>query len=531
MQRRDFLRASAALGAAGFPAVSLLAAAAAPSPLKFLGQPQAFDYASLKGAARALAAQAYRAPVSHLPPEVSQLDWDQYQAINYRSDHALWADEALRFQAKFFHLGLFFKSPVRIFELKGGQAQEIAYDPAMFDYGKSGLQGVPMPSNLGFAGFRLNFHTDLGRDVSAFLGASYFRAVGSDWQYGLSARGLAIDCGMERPEEFPNFVSYWLERPAKDSSQLVVYALLDSPSVAGAYRFEIQPGATQVMDIEVALYPRKAIERLGIAPLTSMFQFGENDRRMPAANDWRPEIHDSDGLSMLRGNGEWIWRPLTNPSQLRFNAYADDNPRGFGLLQRDRNFDHYQDDGVFYDRRPSVWVEPKAGWGKGAIQLVEIPTLDETFDNIVCFWNPAEKPQAGQEHLFSYRLHWGRKMPVLPAQATVVATRTGVGGVVGQKRSYYSKRFVVDFAGGDLQLLGPNAKVTPVISASSGEVEVTSARPLADVQGYRVMFDLKPMSTTVAPIDLRVFLTVDGQPLSETWLYQWTPPAVVDRVF
>ena len=234
---------------------------------------------------------------------------------------------------------------------------------------------------------------------------------------------------------------------------------------------------------------------------------------------------------MLRGNGEWIWRPLTNPAQLRFNAYADDNPRGFGLLQRDRNFDHYQDDGVFYDRRPSVWVEPKSGWGKGAIQLVEIPTLDETFDNIVCFWNPVDKPQAGQEHLYSYRLHWGRKMPVVPAQATVVSTRIGVGGVVGQKRSYYSKRFVIDFSGGDLQLLGPNAKVTPVISASSGEVELTSARTLADVQGYRVMFDLKPTTTTLTPIDLRVFLMVDGQPLSETWLYQWTPPAVADRGF
>jgi glucans biosynthesis protein len=531
MQRRDFLQASAALTAAGFPTTSLLAAAAATSPLKFLGQPQAFDVASLKGSARALAAKPYQAPVSKLPAAVSQLDWDQYQAINYRSDHALWADEALRFQAKFFHLGLFFKSPVKIFELKNRQALELAYDPAMFDFGKSGLQGVPLPSDLGFAGFRVNFHTDLSRDVAAFLGASYFRAVGSDWQYGLSARGLAIDCGMERPEEFPNFVSFWIERPAKDSSKLVVYALLDSPSVAGAYRFEIQPAATLVMDVEVALYPRKTIERMGIAPLTSMFQYGENDRRMPAANDWRPEIHDSDGLSMLLGNGEWIWRPLTNPQQLRFNAYADENPRGFGLLQRDRNFDHYQDDGVFYERRPSAWVEPKAGWGKGAIQLVEIPTLDETFDNIVCFWNPLNKPQAGQEHLYSYRLHWGSKMPLLPNQATVVATRTGVGGVVGQKRSYYSKRFVVDFAGGDLQLLGPNAKVSPVINASSGEVEVTSARPLVAAQGYRVMFDLKPTAASVAPIDLRVFLTVDGQPLSETWLYQWTPPAVAEREF
>lgn len=531
MQRRDFLKASAALAAAGFPVRPLLAAAAASSPLKFLGEARSFDYAWLKGYARQYAQQPYRAPESHIPDEVRQLDWDQYQAIRYRAGHALWADDHLRFEAKFFHLGLFFKSPVQIFEVKDGKARELAYDPAMFDYGKSGLHGARMPKDLGFAGFRVNFHTDLERDITAFLGASYFRAVGSDWQYGLSARGLAIDCGMERPEEFPSFSSFWLERPSRNSSKLVMYALLDSPSVAGAYRFEIQPAATLVMDVDVALYPRQTIERIGVAPLTSMFQYGENDRHIAAANDWRPEIHDSDGLSLQRGNGEWVWRPLTNPAQLRFNSYQDENPRGFGLLQRDRNFDHYQDDGVFYDRRPSVWVEPKSGWGKGAVQLVEIPTADETFDNIVCFWNPAEKPQAGQEHLFAYRLYWGSKMPIVPPLATVVATRTGIGGVVGRKRTDYSWRFVVDFAGGDLALLGKHAKVVPVISVSRGTVELSSARPLNDIQGYRVMFDLKPADTSVAQIDLRVYLAVDGQPLCETWLYQWTPPAMAQRLF
>lgn len=531
MQRRDFLKASAALVAAGFPAQSLWAVATASSPLKFLGKARAFDFAWLKGSARELAGRPYRALENVIPDAVRKLDWDQYQAIHYRDDHALWAADQYRFQAKFFHLGLFFKSPVQIFEVKDGQAQELAYDPAMFDYGKSGLHGDEMPKDLGFAGFRVNFHTDLERDITAFLGASYFRAVGSDWQYGLSARGLAIDCGMQRPEEFPKFTHFWLQRPRRDSSKLVVYALLDSPSVAGAYRFEIQPAATLAMDVDVALYPRQAIERLGVAPLTSMFQYGENDRRMAAANDWRPEIHDSDGLSLLRGNGEWVWRPLTNPEQLRFNSYQDENPGGFGLLQRDRNFDHYQDDGVFYDRRPSVWVEPKSGWGKGAVQLVEIPTADETFDNIVCFWNPADKPQAGQEHLFSYRLYWGSKMPIVPPLATVAATRIGIGGVVGRKRTYYSRRFVVDFAGGDLKLLGKDAKVVPVISASRGAVEVSSARPLDEIQGYRVMFDLKPTDASVVPIDLRVYLAVDGQPLCETWLYQWTPPPLGQRHF
>jgi glucans biosynthesis protein len=522
MQRRDFLRACAAFTVAGLPLPNLGAAGpATPTTLSSPGTSRAFDYAWLKGQARALATGIYQPPVSHLPEVVKALDWDQYHAIRYRPDYALWAKDHRRFQVKFFHLGLYYGSPVRMYEVVDGQAQELVYDPAMFDYGTSGLQGALLPNDLGFAGFRVNFHTNWKHDVAVFIGASYFRAVGGELQYGLSARGLAIDCGMDRAEEFPRFTTFWFERPAIDAGTLTVYALMDSPSVAGAYRFDIYPAATLVMDVDAALYPRKEIERLGIAPLTSMFQYGENDRRM--ANDWRPEIHDSDGLAIWTGSGEWLWRPLVNPAQVRFNAYYDANPRGFGLLQRDRDFDHYQDDGAFYDRRPSLWVEPKSGWGKGSIQLVEIPTIDETSDNIVAFWNPADKPQPGQELLYGYRLYWGAQMPVRAPVAQVVATRTGLGGVVGQKRTHFSWRFVVDFAGGDLSILGKNAKVEPVITASRGQIEIPSARPLDAVQGYRAIFDLKPIDDSRAPVNLRLYLRANGQPLTETWLYQWTP--------
>jgi glucans biosynthesis protein len=524
MQRRDLLKSAAALAAAGLPGPALFAAEV--DKLKPLGQPQAFDYAWLKGQARSMAGVAYLAPSTDLPEKVKSLDWDHYQAIQFRKDHSLWRKDDLQFEARFFHLGLFFKSAVKMYELVDGQAQLLAYDPEMFDYGKSGLKGVKLPKDLGFAGFRINYHTDLDRDVAAFLGASYFRAVGSDWQYGLSARGLAIDTGLDRPEEFPLFTAFWLEKPAKGANSLVVYALLDSPSVAGAYRFEIKPGSSLTMEVDAALYPRRAIERLGIAPGTTMYQVGENDRRM--ANDFRPEIHDSDGLSLWTGSGEWIWRPLTNPPSIHTNSYFDDNPRGFGLLQRDRNFDHYQDDGVFYEKRPSLWVEPKGSWGKGAVQLVEIPTVDETFDNIVAYWNPTEKPQPGQELLYAYRLTWGRQLPHVPTLATVVATRTGLGGVIGQKRKYYSWRFAVDFIGGDLGLLGRDAKVEPVIVASRGQVELTSARPQGEINGWRAMFDIKPDDSS-EPIDIRLYLKLDGQPLSETWLYQWTPPPVSER--
>lgn len=486
-----------------------------------------FDYAWLKGRARELAEREYVDHEGELPESLQQLNWDQYQQLVFDHDHALWNDDESLLRTEFFHLGLNFRNPVTIYELVDGTAKEIAYSPELFDYGESGVKGAQLPSDLGFAGFRFKYHTDWKRDMVAFLGASYFRAVGGEMQYGLSARGLAIDTALDRPEEFPIFTHFWLQRPAAGSDVATVYALLDSPSATGAFRFDIRPGNTTMMDVSAAIYPRKPIERLGIAPLTSMYMIGENSRR--ANWDWRPEIHDSDGLSMLTGNNEWIWRPLVNPTELRFNSHLDENPKGFGLVQRDRDFDHYQDDGVFYDRRPSLWVEPTNDWGEGAVQLVEIPAEDETFDNIVAFWNPAEPVEPGRELLYSYRLHWGATPPAPSELAQVVDTFTGLGGVVGKKREYYSKRFVIDFAGGRFPMLGTDPGIKPVISASAGRVEITSVRPQHHIGGYRAMFDLVPPDDSRTPINLEVHLEKDGKPLTETWLYQWTPPPVEER--
>ena len=146
------------------------------------------------------------------------------------------------------------------------------------------------------------------------------------------------------------------------------------------------------MDIEKHLFLRADIERLGIAPLTSMFWYAEYGRERIA--DWRPEVHDSDGLAIWNGAGERIWRPLNNPTRVFHTSYLDHNPKGYGLLQRDRVFDHYLD-GVGYDRRPSTWVEPIGDWGKGVVQLVEIPTDDEIHDNIGAYWLPEQPARAG----------------------------------------------------------------------------------------------------------------------------------------
>lgn len=528
MNRRDFLKFSSLLGGSAFlPLSSVLAAADERAPA--IGPREPFDYAWLKGLARSLSQQPYQAPDATLPPQLQGLTWDEYQSINFKKDHALWADdEDSPYRAEMFHLGLYFKKPVRIYEVVDGEAQQIAYDPSMFDYGKSGIEGERLPEDLGFAGFRISHQDDWKRDVAAFLGASYFRAVSDSMQYGMSARGLAVNTGMPEPEEFPDFTRFWLEHPEGDSDELTVYALLESPSISGAYRFIITANKGVVMDVDAALYPRKPIERLGIAPLTSMYMVGENDE---GANwDWRPEIHDSDGLSMHTGAGEWLWRPLVNPPELRFNAYLDNNPRGFGLLQRDRDFDHYQDDGVFYDRRPSVWIEPKADWGKGAIHLIEIPTLDETFDNIVAFWHPDRPVEPGSEMLYGYRIYWRKHPPAQPSLARCVDTHTGLGGVVGQRREYFSWRFVVDFQGGPFPFdADQEVEVEPVIESSAGRIEITSARPLASINGYRAMFDVVPPDESTTPINLRLYLRAGDKPLTETWIYQWTPPPAEER--
>ncbi|QSA98633.1 glucan biosynthesis protein [Methylococcus sp. EFPC2] len=480
-----------------------------------------FNKAWLREQAKTLSESKFTPPKGQLPAWIESLDWDGYQSIRFNNEHSLWREGGLPYQARLFHLGLFFKHPVTLHEVVDGLARPIHFSPELFDY--TGKTKPPKKSgDLGFAGFRIHHQDDFERDMFSFLGASYFRAVGSSKQYGLSARGLAIDTGMNRPEEFPEFKSFWLERPKSGAENLTIHALLDSPSVTGAYTFVVKTGEPTVMQVESHLFPRKTIERIGIAPLTSMYQTGENDRRV--SDDFRPEIHDSDGLALWTGTDEWIWRPLVNPAHMRVNSFFDENPRGFGLLQRDRDFDHYLDDGAYYDKRPSLWIEPKGAWGKGSVQLVEIQSPDETFDNIVVFWNPSEPVIPGKELSFQYTMYWGANPHQQSPAAQVIATRIGVGGIPGQKKKIPSRKFVIDFQGGRLEQLAKDAKVEAVVTASRGTITAVAARPIKELYGWRCNFDLVTDNSR-EPVDLRCYLRDAQGALTETWLYQWTPPA------
>lgn len=493
------------------------AGAEAPSEAAVSPYAQVRNYADVRALAERTAREDFKAP-SRIPERFAKLDHDGYREIHPNRDARLWSGAGLPFEVGLFHAGGRFEYPVQLFEVAEAETRAIGFDPGRFTYGPVRPTDAEQ-GELGYAGFRLYDRLNWDRDVAAFLGASYFRAVGGELQYGLSARGLAIDTSRFGREEFPMFRAFWLCRPATGDGALTALALLDSASTAGAYRFVIRPGRSMEIDVETAIFPRARLDGAGIAPITSMYLHGENDYRR--RDDVRPEVHDSDGLCMLTGAGEWIWRPLRNPATAQVNSFSDVNPRGFGLLQRDRDFEHYQDDRVFYDSRPNLWIEPRGDWGPGRIELVELPAGDETVDNIVAYWRPEQPPQPDRPAELAYRLHWGTAMPGrLPAPARTVATRVGIAGAPGRERDRQNRHFVVDLAGGDLIMLDRDAPVRPVISASRGRILRLAARLLRTGPIWRVEFVLQPDGAET--VDLRMFLEHRGGALSETWTYQWS---------
>ncbi|MDX2264958.1 MAG: glucan biosynthesis protein D [Hyphomicrobiales bacterium] len=505
--RRDV---NAALFAAAASAVLKPSRAAA--AINF-GPPVKFDEAALREWAEFAARQPYAPAPLRAPEIIARIDYDNYQQIKYRPDAAVWADGSAPFPVELFHVGKYFQQPARIFVLDGSLAREVLYSPDLFNYGRAEFSRT-LPPDLGFAGFRVMYGAGQP-DWLAFLGASYFRSSGETRQYGLSARGLAIDTAMPWPEEFPRFTNFWLA-PHRNPDGVVIHAMLDSPSVTGAYKITATRGQGVITDVEATIFARKDVARLGIAPLTSMYWYGKTNRRQ--ATDWRPEIHDSDGLALWTGTGERIWRPLNNPFGVQTSTYLDNNPRGFGLAQRERDFDEYEDDGVFYDKRPTVWIEPIGAWGEGGVQLVEIPTIDETNDNIVAYWLPKEPLKAGGSISLKYRVHWRLEEPYPAPLGRVVATRAGAGGIPGHPQREGVTKYVVDFEGGDMGRLENTDGVQLDVTAARGAIDKKFAYRVVGKPRWRAMFDLTP--TDREPIDLRLYLHRNGEALTETWLYQ-----------
>ena len=477
---------------------------------------ETFDFEVLQFRAKSLASQPYKQKATRVPTWLQKYSYDQHRDIRFDPMRAWWRRESLPFQLQFFHPGGIFNQTVQINEVQGKKAQRIDFTAKLFDYGAS--KPGRIPADMGFAGFRIHYplnNPNYLDELVAYLGASYFRALCKDQHYGLSARGLTVNTIDSGGEEFPVFEEFWIERPAPDAKAVTVYALMDSVSVTGAYKFIITPGVETIMQVHAAVYCRKNPKMFGIAPLTSMFMHGENTGW--AQNDYRPEVHDSDGLLIETGGGEWIWRPLTNPKMVKAFAFTDKSPRGFGLMQRDRQFEHYDDLEAFYHQRPSAWVEPVGNWGPGSIRLMELPTASEVNDNIVAFWTPEQLPPAGEPIVFDYNIHWMGESDRRPPAGYVSSTRQA--SVMNHPELH---RFVLEFDGPYLHGQSDDPEIEAIVTVGGGAKQENRAVVQKNryTGTWRVAFEIKP-DTSGQPVELRCFLRKGPHVLTETWSYLW----------
>jgi glucans biosynthesis protein len=477
---------------------------------------RSFDFDSVDRIAASLAAKPQSRSAAPLPKALKDLGYDQMRDIRFMPSRSIWRAERLPFELQFFHLGgAFLDQPVRVNEVVGGQVREIAFDPADFDYGKTGIDRS-QTQRLGFAGFRVHYALNTPRykdELMVFLGASYFRALGQGQRYGASARGLAVDTAERGGEEFPRFEQFWIVRPDRNARELTIFALLDSRRLTGAYRFIVRPGPDTVIEVTARLHLREPVGKLGLAPLTSMFLHGENQR--PAVDDFRPEVHDSDGLSVHSGSGEWIWRPLVNPRRLLVTSFSLTDPRGFGLQQRDRSFASYEDLEARYELRPSVWVEPIGSWGAGRVELVQLPTPNETNDNIAAYWVPQQAISPGTPFEFRYRLMWQKAGERRSPLAWVVQTRRGQSLAPLPEDVV---KLTVDFDGPALRKLPADADVTADLSVSGGKELALNVHRNDVSGGWRLVVQVRRADKD-KPIDLRAALRSGATLLSETWSY------------
>ena len=490
--------------------------------------PKALTFADVKAKAQALAASPYRAPPEDLPPALAGLSYDGYRAITFRPEAA--PRLGRHFSAQLFHRGFLQRKRVALYiQPREGPARPIPYGSDLFDLG-SELKGQAFAPDLGFAGFRLHYAFDAKtpdnqEEMLVFLGASYFRLRGFGQEYGLSARGAAIRTGGPGAEEFPDFTAFWICEPEAQARTIEIWALLDSPSLAGAYRFEVAPGDPSVMRVETALHPRVTLDRLGLAPLTSMFLHGENGpgaRGAEPFDDFRPQVHDSDGLAVL-ARGERLWRPLTNGrAQPQISAFATDPLEGFGLLQRARDFPAYLDVQARHEARPGLWVTPEVGFGRGAVQLFEIPSREEYMDNIVAAFVPQAPVPAGAEHALRYTLTTVDAEPVavVPgALARVVSTRVGSAERLRPTTPPSPNRrlYVVDFEGPELPA-DRSASLRADVSASAGTMVDPVVEFVPQTGGWRLYVEWRPPAPMPAgDVILRARLIRDGRVLTETW--------------
>ena len=507
LKRRDVLKIGTAAAAVSVAGPSLAQGADA-APL--------FDHDGVVAMARALAAKPYRAPSAPLPDAFANLTYAQYVAIQNRPGAAIWGGDNLGFAIEPLHRGFAFAAPQSVSLVENGRERLLAYDPSKFDLGA--LKPPASSEDIGFAGFRV-LRTREGEppaEVAIFQGASFFRALARGQVFGTMARGLAIRTADARGEEFPLFTAFWIERPSLAGGVLVVHALLDSQSVAGAYRMTLRAGDATIIDTECTLFARAAVDNFGLGAMAATSLLGSIERGR--TEDVRGGAFDAAGLQILNGAGEWIWRPVSNRDTLQISAFLDSKPRGFGFLQRDRDFQRFLDDDHHWERRPSLWIEPIGEWGEGAVTLVEIPSDSDVNQNVVAYWRPKAALAAGSETSFAYRQFWAWAPPQGPNAAMTRLSRVGRPSPPVNSRR---RRFLIELL--DDAFADPQRRdaLSANIAANPGSVVGSRLFFSPERKAARVLFDVDMAGD--APCELRLLLEAAGAPASETWLYRWTP--------
>ena len=489
----------------------------------------AWSLDDIAGLAKKSAALPFKAPSQLVPAELAALDYDGYRDIRSKPGSSLWRvgkpPTKSAFEANFFHVGPG-GDAVRIHEITLEGVKPVPYNAASFSFGKNTLSPQTW-GDLGHGGVRAfsNLNTQAYKDeLIAFSGASYFRALGMGQRYGLSARGLAIDTTGGAKEEFPRFTDFWLEKPLEAAQQLTIFALLDSERMTGAYRFDVKPGEQTIVEVHARLFMRATstpVVTLGLAPLTSMFFFGENQPRL---GDFRPKVHDSDGLMVATGDGEWLWRPLQNPTFPLATSFSMKSLKGFGLMQRDRGFSSYEDTEARYELRPSAWVTPLGDWGTGRVELLQFGTSVESNDNVVAYWVPDKTPAPGQSIDLAYQIAWQGKTQQRPPNSWVTQSRRGMGHPVpGTEKLDQHIQFVIDFAGPALDALPEEAPVKAIVTTDSNARVLESLAYKNPATGaWRMTLRVQRLNPA-EPVELRAFLQHNSNTLSETWTNLITP--------
>jgi glucans biosynthesis protein len=505
-QRREFLQ----LAVGGALTASLAPSGSTPAASEPLGQPVPFANDAVLKMAVELASKPFKEPQAPpLPSVFSNLNFEQYTGIRRVPGSAIWSDQKLGFSLEPLHRGFVYTTPVGINIVDNGIAQNVIYDGADFDFGR--LKPPAVLGDLGFSGLRVLKAFDQGfEDVAIFQGATFYRSRAHAQPFGLTARGLAIGTGDDPGEEFPLFRQFWIEKPNPAANTLTIQALLDSASVTGAVRFTLRPSDITIIDTELTLIARTAVDKLGYGAMAAAFLFSPLDHRRP--DDVRAAAYESTGLQILSGSGEWLWRPVSNRDTLQISAFSDVNPRGFGLLQRTRSFDAFYDDETHWELKPSLWIEPIGDWKEGNLRLLEIPAASETNENVIAQWRPKASIAAATTQSIAFRQFWCWSPPSKPPLASCVSSRRGKAGD--------RQRFAVEMAGDMFADPAKAAAATADIQASPGKIVSVRLFPYKDRHSVRVVFDLDPGSETYS--ELRLTLKVDNQAASETWLYRWT---------